>query len=285
MTKSGAATCRIADQSFLRGHEQAAVAALRDAAGDKRVALAFSGGKDSLACLELAKIAGVRPILLHANPGARLPHMGEYIRVAAEGYELVELRTDQAAYWKANGIPANVVPMFNHRTGLLTNRGAPRPLIVDWLSCRFALIAAPLWAAAQASGAGLVIHGQRDDDGLAGRGSPNGIPTHAPLWDWTEEQVYAFLDRRGVTLPSQYQHGVGSMECANCPALTTPKHMRYLKKAYPEIAAEMAEMLRITNAAVTVEMERSVWPVLAAWGESPESTTDLVPLTEPRRSA
>lgn len=75
------------------------------AQGHSQIVLAFTGGKDSLACLELARMAGIRPALLWVNTGATLQHMDEFIRQAVEGYELIEVRTDQRAQWREHGLP------------------------------------------------------------------------------------------------------------------------------------------------------------------------------------
>jgi 3'-phosphoadenosine 5'-phosphosulfate sulfotransferase (PAPS reductase)/FAD synthetase len=248
---------------------QSTIHSLTDALhGHSRVGLAFSGGKDSLACLELLRMAGARPAMFWVNTGASVPRMEAFVRRVTEGLELIEVRTDQRAYWRENGIPSRVIPMFNHRAGLQDEPEPPRPLIVDWTSCHIALVEAPLWEAVAGSGVTLLVHGQRGDDGLVAPRHPfKHFRTVLPLAAWSTEDVFAFLHARGVEMPAQYPEVVASMDCWNCPALTTPDKIRYLKREYPEKADELKKLMTVVYVAIRTELERSMLPSLMAMYE------------------
>ena len=63
-----------------------------------RAVLAFSGGKDSLVCLDLCRDYRDKLTLVWVNTGAMFPHMVDFVRKAAEGFNFVELTSDQAGW-------------------------------------------------------------------------------------------------------------------------------------------------------------------------------------------
>ncbi len=79
----------------------------------EKAVLAFSGGKDSLACLYLCRDYRDQLEVVWVNTGAMFPHMRDFVYRAAEGYNFVELNSDQAAWHAQHGLPAEIVPVAN----------------------------------------------------------------------------------------------------------------------------------------------------------------------------
>lgn len=76
----------------------------------EKAVLGFSGGKDSLVVLHLCREYRDRIDVCWVNTGSMFPHMREFVRKAAEGFNFVELRTDVEAWREKYGEPADVVP-------------------------------------------------------------------------------------------------------------------------------------------------------------------------------
>ena len=90
----------------------------------QRAVLAFSGGKDSLVCLDLCRDYRDKLTVVWVNTGAAFPHMVEFVRKAAEGYSLIELHSDQAAWHAQHGLPAEIVPGANSAWRVAPNYNA-----------------------------------------------------------------------------------------------------------------------------------------------------------------
>lgn len=76
-----------------------------------RVALAFSGGMESLLLLELARPHRDRVTVIWTNTGAMFPHMVDFIREATRGFDFVEARSDVRASFGKDGFPAKPFPL------------------------------------------------------------------------------------------------------------------------------------------------------------------------------
>ncbi len=74
---------------------------------------AFSGGKDSLVCLDLCRGYRDKQEVVWVNTGAMFPHMVEFVRNVTEGFNFVELQSDQHGWLEQQGLPADLVPVAN----------------------------------------------------------------------------------------------------------------------------------------------------------------------------
>ena len=73
-----------------------------------------------------------------------------------------------------------------------------------------------------------------------------------PLASWSEADVFAYVERHGLTLPSQYVNGYAdSIECLPCPAPMKAARLRYLRKHHPaEASIAVAASKAATDAAL-----------------------------------
>ena len=71
--------------------------------------LAFSGGKESCAILNMCRPFRDRLTVIWTNTSRMFPHMIEFVRSATEGFDFVELESDQPAYIREFGWPADLV--------------------------------------------------------------------------------------------------------------------------------------------------------------------------------
>jgi len=79
--------------------------------------LAFSGGKDSLACWFLYREKN--PIVFWANTGKAYPETMEIVdQVRSDAVEFIEVKSDQEQQIKFYGYPSDVVPVDHSFEGM-----------------------------------------------------------------------------------------------------------------------------------------------------------------------
>jgi 3'-phosphoadenosine 5'-phosphosulfate sulfotransferase (PAPS reductase)/FAD synthetase len=226
------------------------------------VFVAFSGGKDSTALVELCEPWRDRVTLVSVDMGGRIfPHMREWIESYGKRFKLHWIVTDQAAQWQTFGLPARVVPTSH--VDLYQSGANATPKMQAWISCCYGLLGAPMREFMRSKGPDAVLlTAQRKSEVSAGHvpspdvfaqgGVSNGYHTYAPLAEWSEKQVLDFLDERGVTLPEQYRYGTKdmSLDCSNCPAmLISAERVEFMKARYPKELDEAMGLLKQTQAA------------------------------------
>lgn len=236
--------------------------------GHKRALLQFSGGKDSTALIHMARPWLDRIEVVIVDHGANFPHVQAHIdaTLAALGVTATVLRSDSAAWTGANGLPADVVPVESAEAAPFMEGQGPR--LVNYLSCCFENIMRPMHEYVEASGHTLVLRGSKRADSRVGVPSgfvANGIEYRSPLWDWSDAEVFSYLDGEGIPLPEQYAAGVNDgLDCWFCPAHL--KHhggakLRYLRTAYPDLWPTISNNVRTVAKAARREVQRlnPVW--------------------------
>ena len=211
--------------------------------------LAFSGGKDSLACLHLCQDYRDNITVVWVNTGAAFPHMVEFIRRATEGFNFVELKSDQAAWIAQQGLPADMIPVAN---SIWRDPGNPKPsqtLLQPWTLCCLKLRTEPVLNYLWRSGATLLLHGQRRSDGggfIIDSMPGARVEICKLIWEWSDDDILDYIGKHGIELPEQYADGVmSSVDCWNCTALgddsATLKKAKvaYMAHRYPDLLAEL----------------------------------------------
>lgn len=236
--------------------------------GHDRAILQFSGGKDSTALIHMARPWLDRIEVVHVDAGANFPHMTAHVHDTCErlGVRLTVLRSDSASWSNANGLPADVVPVESAEAAPFVAGDAPR--LVNYMACCFENLMRPMHEYVEASGHTLILRGSKQADSRVGVPSGftfNGIEYRSPLWDWSDAEVFAYLDGEGVSLPDQYASGVNDgLDCWFCPAHL--KHhgeakLRYLRTAYPDLWPVISNNVRTVADAARREVSRlnPVW--------------------------
>ena len=206
--------------------------------GHDKMALQFSGGKDSLALAYLLKPYWGRLTFYHLDTGDLLPEIRDLVaRFAAKVPHFLRVETDARGWTEQNGLPSDLVPYTGSQAGVLIGWGKQR--IIDRLDCCATNNMAPLHQRMVADGITLVIRGTKRSDlpRLPHEGGDTGMGYHLwlPLLDWSDGDVFAFLAERGVKLPPIYDNRVQSPECATCPAWWNEGRAAYLREHYPDL--------------------------------------------------
>jgi phosphoadenosine phosphosulfate reductase len=227
----------------------------------KKVALFFSGGKDSIACLELCKPYLDRIVVIWVNTGSNLPEVEECVtKVAIEVPNFVEIPSNQAWSIEVNGYPADVVPVNFTKLGQCFTK--PQDIMLrSYLECCNENIWSPAYAKVQEMGITGVIRGQRSDEGhkspLNSGEVVDGIEYFFPLQDWSNEDVNDYLIEQGVELTERLRmRSHTSLDCWNCTAFTdnSVERMEYMKKHHPVKHESVVKLLQRIDNAVMSEM-------------------------------
>lgn len=220
----------------------------------ERIALQFSSGKDSLACLYLLQPYWHRLTVYHLDSGDAFPEtrrIADQVRSEVPNFIEVAGRTKQVH--QAFGIPSDVVPTSSTRVGF--DMGAhTNELIVDRYLCCFLSIMNPMHERMEADGITLIIRGQKNSDiSKAGTRSGNlvdGIELLYPLQNWSDAQVFQFLRHKDIQVSPVYDELKNMPDCMSCSAWWEEGRAAYLKKRHPESYVIYQDRLAIIEKAV-----------------------------------
>lgn len=213
----------------------------------EKVALMFSGGKDSLACLAVTRPYWDRLTVVWVNPGNPYPETVELMASISKLVpKFVEVRGDQKEFIATHGHPVDVLPMNMTSMGRLVRR-VDGPKVCAYTDC----CKANMWIPAARYLAGQrftgVIRGDKNTDEqrspVRSGDMVNGAEMLFPLENMTDEMVVSLVS---CLLPS-YGRGIKtSLDCMNCTAYLrhNMERIKELKTTYPEVHAEIVEVLR-----------------------------------------
>ncbi len=216
--------------------------------------LAFSGGKDSLACWYLHRHEN--PIVLWVNTGKAYPETVAIVdEIRAQAFRFVEVRSNQQAQIDANGLPSELVPIDWTTLGMVFT--SPKTIKVQsYLGCCYENISAPLMAAAKANGVTVLIRGQRIDEGHKAPSRDGdiveGIVFRHPIEGWSKEEVLAYvLECRGA-LPAHFSIEHSSLDCYDCTAYSgkSADRIRWMRSEHPDLYDKYAKSKTALNAAI-----------------------------------
>lgn len=206
-------------------------------------ALAFSGGKDSMACLHLLR--DTLDCAIYVDTGKSYPETRKMVEYAAKLLPMHVVQTDQQEQNEREGLPADVVPVNWTRFGQML--AGPKPVMVQpYVDCCFENIGLPLVQKAQELKVNEIVYGQRNDDTIkaACRNGDvvGGIVRLHPIEDWTRQQVLDYLATR-MTVPEHFYLGHSSLDCYDCTAYSgqTKDLHDYTRRKYPKFYVAYAQ--------------------------------------------
>lgn len=198
-------------------------------------------------------------VALYIDTGNAFQHVREYVAETCKkfGVALVVRGPDKPALeWQdENGLPSDVVPwdatpmMRDMVKKNFTNK------IVPYSACCTVNIWGPLMAGVLESGAKEVIRGSKECDEKVGVPDgfvdENGILFNSPLWNWTDDDVFAYIEQHDIDLAEHYTRDTDSLDCWCCTAYMGShgkERLAYLEKAYPELYPKAKERFdRVKN--------------------------------------
>lgn len=223
-------------------------------------ALAFSGGKDSWACLWLNKDRLHEIVVVWVDTGKNYPEMLETIkRAKAMCPNFTTISVDRAGQNAYHGLPADVVPVNWTRAGHLTTGSKP-VTVQPYLQCCYENIAAPLNDFCKKNGITHIIAGQRNAEGHKSTSRHGdlvgGMTRLHPIEDWSEQQVFDFVAEH-MPLPDHFQFKHSSMDCYDCTAYAAESKDRvsYTLAHHPGLYQEYATRKYALNSALSQSLE------------------------------
>jgi len=215
--------------------------------------LAFSGGKDSLACWYLSK--HLNPVVLWVNTGKGYPETLEIVNeIRSQALNFVEIKSDQQKQIDEWGLPSDIVPINFTNLGM-TLTGNKQTKVQSYLGCCFENITNPIMQKCKEIGITELIRGQRLDEGhksTAVDGTVvDGVKFLQPIETWSKQQVFDYLLEQRGSLPEHYSIEHSSLDCYDCTAFLehSADRVAWTKQRHPdlyEIYAKRMDALKMT---------------------------------------
>lgn len=217
----------------------------------QRIALQFSGGKDSLAVLHLLRPHWERLTVYHVDAGDLLPEVREIVAgVESLAPHFIRIETNSRDWTARIAEPCDLIPHTATPLGIVLGG---RPL-VDRYTCCWNNLMKPMHERMVADGVTLAIRGTKrcDSKRMAAESGDKSLPYELwlPIQEWSHDDVFAYLRSIGAPVARLYEHRVNAPECATCPAWAEEGRAAYLKAHHPELLAVYKTRLRSVAAQV-----------------------------------
>jgi len=225
----------------------------------KKIALMFSGGKDSLACLNLVKDYLDKVLVVWVNTGANFPEIVEMMEKVKDNVpHFFEIKTNQPESIKSKGYPVDVVPV-NY-----TNLGQSVTSIKDLkLRSYFECCSENIWIPCNEEiyklGITGIIRGQRNSEAhkapIKSGHIENGIEYQFPIASWSDSEVIEYLRSKDVVIDERLSMAHSSLDCWNCTAYMadSSERFKYIKKHHPSKYESIVEIVKKIDNAITAE--------------------------------
>lgn len=225
----------------------------------EKVALMFSGGKDSLACLHLVKDYLDKVLVVWVNTGANFPEIEQMMReVKSIVTHFHEIKTDQPSSIKSKGYPVDVVPV-NY-----TLLGQSVTSIKDFkVRSYFECCSENFWIPCDAEmrklGVTGIIRGQRNSEAhrapIKSGHIENGIEYYLPIESWKDSEVIDYLRSKDVVINERLSMAHSSLDCWNCTAYMaeSAERFKYIKKNHPSKYESIVEIVKKIDNVITAE--------------------------------
>jgi len=225
----------------------------------RNVALQVSGGKDSIATLFLFAPWWDRLTVYWLNPGNPLPETVSYMAALRDLVpNFVEVKGRQQEVVAADGWPSDVVPQA-HTTDGIAVFGPKSFKVQSRISCCYRSLMLPMHEEMIARGVTCIIRGKREDemDKSATRSGDvvDGIELVYPIWDWSSDDVFAYLDGIGVPVPGYYEHAKHSLDCIDCTAWWGEGLPLFLRAKHPDAYREYTRRMVLIKEAIASQMD------------------------------
>lgn len=219
------------------------------AAGHERIALQFSGGKDSTVVLLLLRDLWPRLTVYWLNSGDAFPETAAFVRghgaaVVEAGGRFVEVpgRVDDVI--ATFGPPADIIGADASEPAhtLLVGRGER---LQDRALCCLRSKMAPLQQRMIDDGITLIVRGQKAADDFKGPfrdgDSADGFAFWFPIEDWSDSDVLAWLVASDAVPPLYAAGLLRSGDCMRCSAWLGDRRAEYLVRHHPVAFRDYAE--------------------------------------------
>lgn len=222
------------------------------------VALLYSGGRDSAACLLLCEPWLPQLLVIWVDTGENFPEIVEHMHELSSRVRFIRIVTNQAANLAQFGYPSDIIPARNTAVAQAL-LGKPGIRVQHYLDCCGANIYFPGYAATKESGATAVIRGHREVEahkaGLTHGQTFDGLEYCFPIRSYSDGDLVALFERTGYPTPDRFSFPHSSLDCRNCTAYLgdSTERLKYVKFHYPHDF----ERVRILNTRITQAIDEA----------------------------
>jgi 3'-phosphoadenosine 5'-phosphosulfate sulfotransferase (PAPS reductase)/FAD synthetase len=223
------------------------------------IALAFSGGKDSWACLHLMK--DQIDVVLWVNTGKNYPEALEAINLAKKMCKaFIEIKSDRDTQNAVNGIPSDIIPFANTQFAQQVT-GHTETKIQSYFGCCYDNITLPLMAKVKQLGVTYLVSGKRNDEGHVSSSKDgdviDGVTHLHPIENWTRDQVLEYLESK-MQVPEHLYFNHSSLDCYDCSAyIKDTKDVFEWSKKHPALHAK--KVIRINQVKETLNQAMEIY--------------------------
>jgi len=204
----------------------------------RRVALQFSGGKDSLACLYLLRPFVERGLPVYwTHTGDTIPEtlaIIEQVRQWIPDFRVIE--ADVLGWKAAHGLPSDIVTAQS--TWMGRQYAMTDAALVGRFDCCWANLMQPMHERMLQDGVEVVIRGTKlaDTGRVPAQGATEHYDVRLPLVDWSHAQVFDYLEQVGAPRSAVYDsfRSISAPECLHCSAWWDDGKAAYLKQLHPD---------------------------------------------------
>lgn len=226
----------------------------------EKIALMFSGGRDSIACLELYRAYLDKITVVWVNTGANFPEIEEYMD-QLNVPNFVEVRTNQPLSIELNGHPVDVLPVNYSSIGQAVTSHKNIKLRTYFDCC-----AENQWIPAHLKieelGITCVIRGQRQAEShknpIKSGEVLDGVEYVFPILNWSDQDVLEYLKSKNIEITERLSMSHSSLDCWNCTAYVadSKERFKYIKKHYPKEHEKVVNLLKKIDNVVTTELSK-----------------------------
>ncbi len=184
-------------------------------------------------------------VVLSVDTGSQFPHMLEHIERTCEklGAELVVLRPETAPEDQPY-FSTDIVPIWRSNSTVFASHMNGQPLLSTSDCCALHVIQ-PMRADVQKNkNVKIGLRGTKEADIPRGLGSTYDpyldVEWVAPIWAWTDDDVFNYLEEVGADIPAQYlmDRKNDGLDCWSCTGHTMggkmAAKMRFMAVHYPD---------------------------------------------------
>lgn len=223
-----------------------------------KMALAFSGGKDSLACFYLKRAE--LDCAIYVDTGYAYPETKRMVELVSNLIPMHIVKSDRKGQHAREGWPADVVPINWTKLGHMVT--GPKPVMLQsYLGCCWENISLPLFQAAHQLGITHLVTGQRNEEAVKASARHNetvaGLVRLHPIEYWTTQQVFDYLATK-MTIPEHFYIKHSSLDCYDCTGYEhdSRDRVQWTAQKYPEFYGAYAER----KAAINEALKESLCP-------------------------
>jgi 3'-phosphoadenosine 5'-phosphosulfate sulfotransferase (PAPS reductase)/FAD synthetase len=207
------------------------------------MALAFSGGKDSLACFYLMR--DQLECAIYVDTGFAYPETKRLVDMVGRVLPMHIVKSDRKGQNQINGVPSDVVPIHWTVMGQMV-AGPKQVTIQSYLQCCWENISAPLLDTAHKIGVTHLVCGQRNDEpqkSISRSGDVvQGMVRVQPIEEWSRKQVLDYLETK-MKVPEHFYLTHSSLDCYDCTAFERESldRLKWTIEKHPEFYMAYAE--------------------------------------------